>query len=273
MASSNQPPQTLNQSFPLFGRLPIEIRLSIWHLTLTPRVIELQLSSLTSNDLYATSELLYKTPLTRPRLHPLFHINRETRSEAFAIYRPLSAQPNGVFMSSHEHPFDLTSHSLDTYVFLLPLYYLQQQQSDPAVMFSANAAQAIGLTREFVLDRLAKANDGLDVSKIESMGIMWSDMHIKDSSTLIKALQPFKSLRQLFICFVEQTVEGELFKKGNRIGGLTMSLVRREGSQIRSRFLFRILDEYEELSKRMNVALAGAGISTELGIRMVRLEK
>ncbi|OBT74683.1 hypothetical protein VF21_06996 [Pseudogymnoascus sp. 05NY08] len=273
MASSNQPTQTLNQSFPLFARLPIEIRLSIWHLTLTPRVIELQLLSLTSNDLYATSDLLYKTPLTRPRLHPLFHVNRETRSEAFAIYRPLSAQPNGVFMSSHEHPFDLTSHSLDTYIFLLPLYYLQQQQSDPAVMFSASAAQAMGLTREFVLDRLATANDGLDVSKIESMGIMWSDMHIKNPSTLIKALQPFASLRHLFICFVEQTVEGELFRKGNRVGGLMMSLVHREGSQIRSRFLFRMLDEYEELAKRMNVAFAEVGISTKLGIRMVRLEK
>ncbi|OAF59093.1 hypothetical protein VC83_04135 [Pseudogymnoascus destructans] len=105
------------------------------------------------------------------------------------------------------------------------------------------------------------------------MGIMWSDMHIKDPSTLIKALQPFKSLSHLFICFVEQTVEGELFKKGNIIGGLMMSLVRREGSQIRSRFLFRILDEYEELAKRMNVALDEAEISTELGIRMVRLEK
>lgn len=270
MTSSNK---STNQSFPQFTHLPIEIRLIIWHLTLTPRVIELQLSSPTSNDLYAPSDLLYRTPLTRPQLHPLFHINRETRSEAFAIYRPLSPQPNGVFMSSHKHPFDRTSHSLDTYVFLLPLYYLQQQQSNPAVMFSANAVQAMGLTREFILDRLATANDGLSVSGIESLGIMWSDMHIKDSPTLIEALQPYKSLKHLFICFVEQTVEGELFKKGNRIGGLKMSLVHREESQVRSRFLFRVLDEYQGLVERMNGDLAKAEILTSLGVRMVRLEK
>ncbi|OBT63607.1 hypothetical protein VE03_07289 [Pseudogymnoascus sp. 23342-1-I1] len=170
MASSSQPTCAFNQSFTPFNRLPIEIRLKIWHLTLTERAIEVQISSLTSNDLYAPSDLQYKSPLTRPRLHPLFHINRETRSEAFSIYRPLSPEPNGVFMCSHVHPFDLTSHPLDTYVFLLPLYYLQQQQSDPAVMFSANAAEALGFKREFILDRLATANDGLTVSRIESLG-------------------------------------------------------------------------------------------------------
>lgn len=277
MASSNQPTytpnQSLGQSFSPFARLPIEIRLKIWHLTLTTRVIEIQICSLTSNDLYAPSDLQYKSPLTRPRLDPLFHINRETRSEAFSIYRPLSPQPNGVFMSSHMHPFDLTSHSLDTYVILLPLYYLQQQQSDPAVMFSANAAEALGFRREFILDRLAIADDGLAVSRIESLGIMWSDMHIKDPSVLINSLQAYRRLRHLFICFVEPSVAGQSFRKGNRVGGMTMSLVQREGLEIKGGFLLRILDEYRELSERMNKALAEAGISTTLGIRMVRLEK
>jgi hypothetical protein len=273
MASSSQPTPTAAQSFPLFNQLPIEIRLKIWHLTLTPRVIELQISSLTTTNLYETSDLVYKTPLTRPRLDPLFHINRETRYEAFNIYQPLSPQPNGVFMSSHAHPFDLTSHSLDTYLFLLPLYYLQQQQSDPTVMFSATAVASMGLKREFILDRLAGADEGAAVSRIESMGIMWSDMHIKESAMLIEALQPYKRLRHLFICFVEQTVDGELFKRGNRVGGLKMSLVLRDGLEIRGKFLIRILEEYQERVKQMNEALAEVGISTELGIRMVRLEK
>jgi hypothetical protein len=37
--------------------------------------------------------------------------------------------------------------------------------------------------------------------------------------------------------------------------------------------LIRILEEYQERVKQMNEALAEVGISTELGIRMVRLEK
>lgn len=140
-------------------------------------------------------------------------------------------------------------------------------------MFSANAAEALGFRREFILDRLAIANDGLAVSRIESLGIMWSDMHIKDPSVLINSLQPYKRLRYLFICFVEPSVAGQSFRNGNRVGGMTMSLVQREGLEIKGRFLLRILDEYRELSERMNRALAEAGISTKLGIKMVRLEK
>jgi hypothetical protein len=186
----------------------------------------------------------------------------------------VSSEPNNMFMSPHSYPFNLTSHSLDTYVFLLALYYLQQRQLEPAVMFSADAAQSIGLRRDFILDRLASANNGLAVSKIEYLGIMWSDMHIKDSSTLIAALQPYKRLRHLFLCFVEQTPEGESFRNGMRAGRVvSMSLVKRGESEIRGRFLLRMVDQYEELAERMNEALAKAGVSTVLDVRMVRFEK
>ena len=123
------------------------------------------------------------------------------------------------------------------------------------------------------MDRLAIANDGLAVAGMESLGIMWSDMHIKDPSVLIDALQPYKMLKHLFICFVEPSAVGQSFRKGNRVGGMTMSLVQREGLEIRGGFLLRILDEYKELAERMNEALAEAGKSTTVGVRMVRLEK
>jgi hypothetical protein len=61
-------------SFPQFPLLPTELRLRIWHLCLSPRVIEIK---------YHPKRCEYTARTTPP---PLLHVNREARQEIQQIY-------------------------------------------------------------------------------------------------------------------------------------------------------------------------------------------
>lgn len=150
-------------------------------------------------------------------------------------------------------------------------------------MFSSGVAQALGVPREFILDRLALSPD--DVRPVRSLAISWADMHIKDASALLEALEPFTSLRELSLLFFEvrqdrQDIRLMSMKKGQ----MRAILVDPSESTVRGRYLERVLEEFTELSTTFNEAFVKADVERrtegrggrkwlpKVTIKMVRFE-
>ncbi|CZT11188.1 uncharacterized protein RAG0_15414 [Rhynchosporium agropyri] len=76
-------------TFPKFGELPMEIRLSIWELTMLPRIHELHPCSKLYNERMTFRSNSSKAPM-------IFHINAESRSVAFKNYQLFDYRPAGL---------------------------------------------------------------------------------------------------------------------------------------------------------------------------------
>lgn len=237
--------------FTNFSLLPTEIRLKIWRLTLPNRIVEIQLSiSPPTNPLDAggSSELdLDLRPLTRPSLPVTFHICRESRSEALSLYRPCTA---ATFASPHQYPFNLWNPDRDCLFIPISLYNISASQSRN--MFSAAAALSLGTPREFILDRLASA-DPDEVASVKYLAIGWVDMHVKDLATLVQALEPFRSLRELSLVFFEMRNDRQDIRSlTTERGRCRARLVEPGDGVVRGRYLERVMEEFVELAGVLN---------------------
>ena len=88
MVATRAQSKTDSQSFPLFHKLPTEIRLKIWeaHAMLQPRIVEVCLLHDVENSdyLHRNTQNSFYSPTALPR--SLFNINRESRCIAQSIY-------------------------------------------------------------------------------------------------------------------------------------------------------------------------------------------
>jgi hypothetical protein len=213
------------------------------------------------------------TPVTRPRLPVIFHVCRESRAEALAVYQPLDDGksndlesqevteenpqiPRKAFASPHPWPFNLYNPAIDTVYFPISLYQLKANENS-IMYYGSEAAEAVGEKREFILDRLAHNIDGTgdeaDVANIRSLAISWSDMHVQDSTELLTALEPFKSLQVLNLTFLEQREDKfELKMAGWKRGNVDVDLVEQEEVVVIGRFLARVLEVYTTLADKFN---------------------
>jgi hypothetical protein len=232
--------------FDLFPTLPAEIRLKIWRQTCPSRVIEVQLHVDSESD-PATPEIsLDRRPLARPSLPIIFHVCQESRDEALSIYLPCAGS---TFASPHPFPYNLYYPVLDTLFIPISLYSIQA--CHPRNMFSAVAAQSLGMPRDFILDRMAVNPE--DVGAIRSLAINWTDMHVKNVPTLLEALEPFNSLRELSLVFFEMRRDNQDIRlMSMKRGELRAFLVDPSESTVRGRYLERVLQEFTELAATFN---------------------